>query len=103
MPTRLLRWIRSKLTASTARTPNSNVPLAAQSRLLPVPYSVAGEHDQRHVFFADTPWPRRRCSSLAVGQVARDAPFGARSQRLRMRMLANVPRVITRSLPRREP
>jgi hypothetical protein len=38
--TRLLRWIRSKLTAITARTPSRNVPLAAQSRLEPVPYSL---------------------------------------------------------------
>jgi len=40
MPTKLERWIRSKLAASTARTPSSIVPLAAQSRELPVPYSV---------------------------------------------------------------
>jgi len=40
MPTRLLRWMRSKLSAMTARTPNSRVPLAAQSREEPVPYSL---------------------------------------------------------------
>ena len=39
MPTRLARWIRSKLRATTARTPSSLVPLAAQSREEPVPYS----------------------------------------------------------------
>src|SRR5262249_18460523 len=39
IPTRLLRWIRSKLLAITARTPRRSVPLAAQSRELPVPYS----------------------------------------------------------------
>ena len=39
MPTRLLRWMRSKLFATTALTPRSCVPLAAQSRELPVPYS----------------------------------------------------------------
>ena len=39
MPTRLLRWMRSKLCAMTALTPRSRVPLAAQSRELPVPYS----------------------------------------------------------------
>ena len=39
MPIRLLRWIRSKLSAITARTPSRRVPLAAQSRELPVPYS----------------------------------------------------------------
>ena len=31
--------MRSKLCATTARTPSSRVPLAAQSRELPVPYS----------------------------------------------------------------
>ncbi len=31
--------MRSKLLAMTARTPSSRVPLAAQSRELPVPYS----------------------------------------------------------------
>ena len=40
MPTRLLRWIRSKLSASTAFTPSSAAPLAAQSRELPEPYSL---------------------------------------------------------------
>ena len=39
MPTRLLRWMRSKLRATTALTPSNCVPLAAQSRELPVPYS----------------------------------------------------------------
>ena len=39
MPTRLLRWMRSKLFAITALMPSSIVPLAAQSRLEPVPYS----------------------------------------------------------------
>jgi len=31
--------MRSKLRTITARTPSSNVPFAAQSRELPVPYS----------------------------------------------------------------
>ena len=39
MPTRLLRWIRSKDRAITARTPRSAGPLAAQSRDDPDPYS----------------------------------------------------------------
>ena len=39
MPTRLARWMRSKLRAITAFTPSSCVPLAAQSRDEPVPYS----------------------------------------------------------------
>jgi hypothetical protein len=45
MPTRLLRWIRSKLSAITARTPRSSGPFAAQSRELPEPYSFR-QHDE---------------------------------------------------------
>ena len=40
MPTRLERWMRSKLSVMTAFTPSSMVPLAAQSREEPVPYSL---------------------------------------------------------------
>ena len=40
MPARFERWIRSKLFATTAFTPRSIVPLAAQSREEPVPYSA---------------------------------------------------------------
>ena len=40
MPTRLLRWMRSKLSAITALTPSRAGPLAAQSRELPLPYSL---------------------------------------------------------------
>ena len=40
MPIRLDRWIRSNDSASTARTPSSAVPLAAQSRDEPEPYSL---------------------------------------------------------------
>ena len=36
--TRLDRWMRSKLSAMTARTPKSRGPFAAQSRLDPDPY-----------------------------------------------------------------
>ena len=39
IPTRFERWMRSKLSAMTARTPRSTVPFAAQSRDEPVPYS----------------------------------------------------------------
>ncbi len=40
MPMRFDRWMRSKLSASTARTPSSAVPFAAQSRDEPEPYSL---------------------------------------------------------------
>ena len=40
IPTRLERWMRSKLSTITARTPSRLVPFAAQSRDEPVPYSL---------------------------------------------------------------
>ena len=40
IPTRFERWMRSKLSAITARTPSNSGPLAAQSRELPEPYSL---------------------------------------------------------------
>ena len=40
IPIRLERWMRSKLSAITARTPSSFVPFAAQSREEPEPYSL---------------------------------------------------------------
>ena len=40
MPIRLDRWMRSKDSTSTARTPSSAVPFAAQSRDEPEPYSL---------------------------------------------------------------
>ena len=40
MPIRLERWIRSYDSAMTALTPSSAVPLAAQSRDDPEPYSL---------------------------------------------------------------
>jgi len=40
MPTRFERWIRSKLSAITTRTPSRAGPLAAQSRDEPEPYSL---------------------------------------------------------------
>ena len=50
MPTRFERWMRSKLWAITARTPSRLVPLAAQSREEPVPYSLPAKNDERHAF-----------------------------------------------------
>jgi len=40
MPIRFERWIRSKLSAITPLTPSRLVPLAAQSRDEPAPYSI---------------------------------------------------------------
>ena len=49
MPTRFERWMRSNVSATTALTPSSSGPLAAQSRDEPVPYSLPADHDQRDV------------------------------------------------------
>jgi hypothetical protein len=40
MPTRFERWMRSKLSTTTAFTPSRKVPFAAQSRDEPMPYSL---------------------------------------------------------------
>ena len=40
IPTKLERWMRSKLSTIAALMPSSRVPLPAQSRDEPVPYSV---------------------------------------------------------------
>ena len=77
MPTRLERWMRSKLTAMTARTPSSLVPLAAQSREEPVPYSLPASATRGR------PLPvahRRRVNRhLLVGRLVHGpAAFGAR-------------------------
>ncbi len=40
MQTRLLRWMRSYVSARIALTPSSAEPFAAQSRELPEPYSL---------------------------------------------------------------
>ena len=59
------RWIRSKLSASTARTPSSAGPFAAQSRRGAAAVLLAGEHDQRHALVAVAHRRRRRSCSHA--------------------------------------
>ena len=104
MPTRFERWMRSKLSAITARTPSSSVPLAAQSRDEPVPYSLPAMIDQRHAArlvlhrrVVDRHRPRRRACSLVM------PPSMPGAISFLMRMLAKVPRIITSWLPRRAP
>ena len=48
MPIRLERWMRSKDSAITARTPSRLVPLAAQSRERAGPVLLAAQHHQRN-------------------------------------------------------
>ena len=60
MPIRLERWIRSKLSAITARTPSSFVPFAAQSREEPDPYSLPGQDDEWDAVPRRRPSRRRR-------------------------------------------
>ena len=96
--------MRSKLSAITARTPSSSGPFAAQSRDEPAPYSLPA------MMITGVP-------SLAILHrrvvdrhllAAREScfvnpPSMCGTSRLRMRVLANVPRIITSWLPRREP
>ena len=80
--TRLLRWMRSKLTAITARTPKQERalgrPVAARARAV----LAAGQHHQRHAlgFVLHRRVVDRHL--LAVGHVPRDAAFGARRQQV---------------------
>ena len=67
MPTRFERWIRSKLCAITALTPSRAVPLAAQSRLEPAPYSIPPNTT------SGTPLA---CQAIAASKIEVCAPSG---------------------------
>ena len=105
MPIRLERWMRSKDSAMTARTPSSVVPLAAQSRDDPEPYSLPARIDQRGAVGGVAHRRRRRSWSSARRRVKSRVkpPSVPGASWLRSRMLANVPRIITSWLPRRDP
>ncbi len=101
--------MRSKLRATTALTPSSCVPLAAQSRDEPVPYSSPPKTTVG-VPCGDVLHGRVVDRHLLAGRLEqRDAAFDARAVRLGgtirflMRTLAKVPRIITSWLPRRAP
>ena len=83
MPTRLVRWMRSKLSAITARTPSSSVPLAAQSRDDAGAVLLAGDHDQRHALLLV---PHRRVvdrqSARRTGRCTVDAALDAGHQQV---------------------
>ena len=95
--------MRSKLSQATAFTPSNRVPLAAQSRELPVPYSLPpmttnGVPSSRYFAAAS-----KMSIVSPLGWCRVTPPSVPGTIRFLMRTLANVPRVITRSLPRREP
>ena len=119
IPTRFERWMRSKLSTITARTPSSLVPFAAQSREEPDPYSLPPSTTSGT---SSAMYLHRRVVDrhlLGLGRLAAVATGGRRSRasrrppaaprrparliRLRSLMFANVPRIITSWLPRREP
>lgn len=95
MPRRLDLWMRSKLSAMTALTPKSLVPLAAQSRErchIPCRPQSQGEcltldSASRHHKWAESGHPKHSGAT------------GACSISFLRRMLANVPRIITSWLP----
>ena len=96
MPTRLERWMRSKLSAITARTPSRHVPLAAQSRELTGAVFLAGDHDRAACPPSGIPRRRRRSAAACRRRVVAVTPPsvpGASS--FRRRMFAKVPRIIT--------
>ena len=100
--------MRSKLSAITARTPSRRVPLRGPVARGAGAVLLAADHDERHALLRVA---HRRVVDrqlLAVGQVAREAALGQRltpgpPSRLRRRMFAKVPRIITSWLPRRAP
>ena len=101
--TRFERWMRSKLFATTAFTPRSAVPFAAQSRELPVPYSepvktISGV--LRFWYSSAASWMEVRVPS---GCSTVTPPSTPGTMRFLMRTLAKVPRTITSWFPRRAP
>ena len=84
--------------------PSSCGPLAAQSRDEPEPYSLPARIDQRDALGL-VPLARRRRSSSARRRAGAGSsrPSVPGASWFRRRMLANVPRTITSSLPRRAP
>ena len=95
--------MRSKLWAMTARTPRSAVPLAAQSRLLPVPYSRPASTTSGTPSSAYCMAASKMEVSAPSGRCRVTPPSVPGASRLRRRTLANVPRIITSWLPRRAP
>src|SRR5215210_8167745 len=87
----------------TARTPSRLGPLAAQSRELPVPYSLPAIT----ISGVAAPWYSSEASktdiTLLVGTWRVQAPSSPGVISLRRRMLPNVPRTITSWLPLRAP
>src|SRR5215213_3344934 len=87
----------------TARTPSSFGPLAAQSRELPVPYSLPA----MTISGVSAPWYSSEASktviTLLVGTCSVQAPSWPGVISLRRRILPKVPRTITSWLPRRAP
>ena len=79
MSIRLERWIRSNEVASTALTPSSRVPFAAQSRDDPEPYSAPARMISGTSSAAYAGGGVEDAHRLAVGQVAGEPALGARA------------------------
>src|SRR5699024_8629715 len=97
--------MRSYDSAITARTPSNSVPFAAQSRDEPEPYSLPAKIING-VFWLRYDLDASKivvtgASGLVKSRVKPPSVPGANW--LRRRTLANVPRIITSWLPRREP
>ena len=103
MPIRFERWIRSKEVARTARTPSSRVPFAAQSREEPEPYSAPARMISGTPSAAYAVDASKMLIGSPPGRCRVTPPSVPGARRLRSRIFANVPRIITSWLPRREP
>ena len=105
MPTRVAAVDALEALGDHRLHPSRMVPLAAQSREEPVPYSLPASTTSGvpSALYAS---PRRRSPASRRRRrrrVQRVAAFLAAQHQVLMRMLAKVPRTITSSLPRREP
>ena len=82
MPMRFERWMRSYDSTSTARTPSITVPLAAQSRDEPEPYSLPRDDDERDAGRLVLHRSLEDAHLLAGREVARDAAFDAGNEQV---------------------
>ena len=82
MPIRFERWMRSKLSAITARTPEQHGALGGPVARGAGAVFLAGDDDQRSVIGFVAHGGVIDAHLLAAGQIQRDAPFGAGQQQI---------------------
>jgi len=97
MPTRFERWIRSKVSHTTALTPKRFTPLAAQFARAAGAVFLAGDQESAGVcsFFVAHGDVVDRLGLIGLEVVGEAAPRCPAPSRFFRRMLAKVPRIIT--------